>query len=221
MNGGIGCAPAIGCHAAHPRGWPVVAANVRDRVTIDLRGLGAAQQARAKARQLTAAALARAAIAAMLREESAPQASVADGGHPTVEPHRVIKVTVRLTVAHAVRLATLARAADESQGAYLASLIDGLPPPIKPPDHTDLIVGLAASTTELAAVASDINAFMRLLTQDSRHVAAHVQERWYRFAEEIRDHLSLASATLSALRPARRRGPTASVKPFNTTRSNP
>ena len=196
-------------------------ADARDRVTIDLRGLGAALQARAKARQVTVAAVARTAIAAMLREESAPDATTADARYPTVDPHRVIKVTVRLTVDHAVRLATQARAADVSQGAYLAGLIDGLPPPIKPPDHSELIVGLAASTTELAAVASDINAFMRLLMQNSQYAAPRVQERWYRFAEEIRDHLTLASATLSALRPARRRGLIADVKPLNTGRSNP
>ena len=149
------------------------------------------------------------------------EAPVADGGHPPVEPHRVIKVTIRLTVHHAVRLATLARAADVSQGAYLASLVDGLPPPCKPPDHTDLIFGLAASTTELAAVAADINACMHLLVQDAQRVAPETQSRWYRFAEEIRDHLTLASATLSALRPARRRGSMASVKPLDSTRSNP
>ena len=188
-----------------------MAADARDRVTIDLRGLGAALQARAKARQITVAAMARAAIVAVLREEAAPTAPVSGGRLPTVEPHRVIKVTVRLTVDHAVRLATLARAADVSQGACLAGLIDGLPPPIKPPDHIDLVVALAASTTELAAVAADINAFMRLLTQDSQNVAPETQSRWYRFAEEIRDHLTLASATLSALRPARRRDSTASV----------
>ena len=141
----------------------------------------------------------------MLREESAAVSATAVGRRPTADPHRVIQVTVRLTVDHAVRLATLARTADVSQGAYLAGLIDGLPPPIKPPDHTDLIVGLAASTTELAAVAADIDAFTRLLMQDSQCAAPQVQERWYRFAEEIRDHLTLASATLSALRPARPR----------------
>ena len=198
-----------------------MAADARDRVTIDLRGLGAALHACASARQVTVAALARLAIAAMLRGDSARDAHVANDGQPAVEPHRVIKVTIRLSVAHAVRLATRARAADVSQGAYVAGLIDGLPPQIRPRDHAELIAGLAASTTELAAVAADINAFMRLLTHDSERVAPQTQERWYRFAEDIRDHLTLASDTLSALRPARRRGPTAIVKPLDTSRSNP
>lgn len=216
----IGCAPANGCQTAPPRGRCIVAADARDRVTIDLRGLGAALHACASARQVTVAALARLAIAAMLREDSAADARVVDDGQPALDSHRVLKVTIRLSVAHAVRLATRARAADVSQGAYVAGLIDGLPPQIRPRDHSELIAGLAASTTELAAVAADINAFMRMLAHDSQRVAPQTQERWYRFAEEIRDHLTLTSATLSALRPAGRRGPTASVKPLDTPRSN-
>lgn len=34
----------------------------------------------------------------MRREESVSDATIADGGQPSAEPHRIIKVTVRLTV---------------------------------------------------------------------------------------------------------------------------
>lgn len=66
MEGRIGGAPANGCHTVRVRGWCTVAHDPRERVTIDLRGLGTAVQLRAAAERTTVAALARRAIAVML-----------------------------------------------------------------------------------------------------------------------------------------------------------
>ena len=105
----IGCAPANGCLAARTRSWCVVARDPRERVTIDLRGLGAAVQLRAAAERTTVAALARRAIAVML-DASAPQAelfSAVAAAAPRVPPDGLpVKVTVRMSATHAVTLAT-------------------------------------------------------------------------------------------------------------------
>ena len=80
----------------------------RERVTIDLRGLGAAVQLRAAAERTTVAALARRAIAVML-DAPAPQAelfSAVAAAAPRVPPDGLpVKVTVRMSATHAVILA--------------------------------------------------------------------------------------------------------------------
>ena len=92
---------------------------MRDRVTIDLRGIRPQLQAEAARRQMTAAALVRRAVLAMLDEESPSADDIrpldSTGGPPA------IKVTLRLSASHAVVLASRARVADVSQGTYVAS----------------------------------------------------------------------------------------------------
>ncbi len=76
---------------------------------------------------------------------------------------QAIRVTLRMSGSHAVTLASRARAADVSQGTYVARLIDGTPAQPLSPDHTQAITALMASTDRLAALSVDLNAFMRLL----------------------------------------------------------
>lgn len=102
----------------------VCAVDARDRVTIDLRDLGAALQARAKAWQVKAAVLARSAIDAMRREESVPDAIIADGGHPSTEPHRIIKVTVRLTVDRGLGMVRRNYESSVANGTLTAAQLD-------------------------------------------------------------------------------------------------
>jgi hypothetical protein len=92
-----------------------VTRDLRERVTIDLRGLGAALQARATAERSTVAALARRAIVAMLDKPQA-QATLFAAERAEVPPRppfdrRAVKVSVRLSAEHAVALATRARKA--------------------------------------------------------------------------------------------------------------
>ena len=135
MEGRIGCAPANSCHAARVRGWCNVAHDPRERVTIDLRGLGAAVQLRTATERTTVAALARRAIAVMLDAPASQTElfSAVAAVAPRVPTDGLpVKVTVRMSATHAVTLATRAHSADVSQGAYVAGLLDNAPPP---PQH--------------------------------------------------------------------------------------
>ena len=138
----------------------------RERVTIDLRGLGAAVQLRAAAERTAVAAIARRAISAML-DASAPQAelfSAVAAAAPRVPPDRLpVKVTVRMSATHALTLAMRAHSADVSQGVYVAGLLDNAPPPPQPPDHRAAVGALLSSTDQLAVLSADLNVFMRLL----------------------------------------------------------
>jgi hypothetical protein len=177
---------------------------MRDRVTIDLRGMRPRLQEQAVRRHMTAAALVRHAVTAML--EDAPCETNDRRPIDEAAGQRVLKVTLRLPVAHAVVLASRARVADVSQGTYVARLIDGTPAQPRAPDHAQAVAALTASTDRLATLSSDLNAFMRLLGHVPRSELEPYRASIRSLAEDIRAHLASAAALGAALRAERRRG---------------
>lgn len=206
MDGRIGCAPANGCLAARTRRWGTVAHDPRERVTIDLRGLGAAVQLRAAIERTTVASLARRAIAVML-DASAPQAelfSAVAAAAPRVPSDGLpVKVTVRMSATHAMTLATRAHSADVSQGAYVAGLLDKAPPPPQPPDHRAAIDALLSSTDQLAVLSADLNAFMRLLGCGNPAALEPYRASVMSLNRDVLGHLAAASRLMSELKPLR------------------
>ena len=178
----------------------------RERVTIDLRGLGAAVQSRAAAERTTVAALARRAIAAMLDapELQADLVSAVAAAAPCVSPDGLpVKVTVRMSAPHAVTLATRAHSADVSQGAYVAGLLDNAPPPPQPPDHRVAIGALLTSTNQIAALSADLNAVMRLLGRGNPAALEPYRASVMSLNKDVQGHLAAASRLMSELKPRR------------------
>jgi hypothetical protein len=103
----------------------------RDRVTVDLRGVGERLRAQAAARRMTAGAFVRRAVVLQLDDAANPTEGLMPAAVSAVGP--VVKLTLRLSAAHAVTLATRARQADTSQGTYVAGLLEGMPPMPSPP----------------------------------------------------------------------------------------
>jgi hypothetical protein len=173
----------------------------RDRVTVDLRGLGERLRTQAAARHMATGAFVRRAVALQLDPmASEPAGAVLLTGRPG-EP--VVKLTLRLSAAHAVALATRARQADASQGAYVAGLLDGSPPAPVPPDRADAIAALVASTDQLAALSADINAITRLLNRGKGAEAARYRSRLDDVSVEVRQHLKKAADLFSEVMPSR------------------
>jgi hypothetical protein len=77
---------------------------------------------------VTVAALVRRAVLAVVEAPPSSTIDRASGGDTLAGP--VAKVTLRLPRTHAAALAARAREADVSQGAYVAGLLDGTPPPV-------------------------------------------------------------------------------------------
>jgi hypothetical protein len=166
----------------------------RDRVTVDLRGAGELVHERAAAQGMTVSAFARCALLGATRnhvpEQSQPMT-------PFGSPERgTIKVTVRLSVAHALLLARRARAADVSQGSYVAGLIDGTPLRTAP-DRREVLAALARSNDQLAITCTDLNAFMRLLGSGTQEQLEPFRARIYSLAVDVRDHLAVAGRFLA------------------------
>jgi len=184
---------------------------MRDRVTVDLRGIRPRLQAQAAKRQMTTAALVRHAVTAMLDDtpSDAGDDTPSDAGDnapiDSASGAPVLKVTLRLPVGHAVVLASRARVADVSQGTYVARLIDGMPAQPRAPDHTQAVAALMASTDRLAALGADLNAFMRLLGRTSRSELEPYRASIRSLASDVRVHLASAAALVAALRATRGR----------------
>jgi len=116
-----------------------------------------------------------------------------------------VKLTLRVSTAHAMALAKRAPQADTSQGAYVVGLLDGMPPPPVPPDRADAIAALIASTDQLAALSTDISALTRFLRQPNAAAAAPYRQRIDDLFVEVRTHLKWAADLFGEVVPVRQR----------------
>jgi hypothetical protein len=182
--------------------------HTRDRVTLELRGLRERLQALAASRQMTTSALVRKTLRALLDEE--PGEGDIRGNVPAIPATAmaidtpVVKVTLRLPASQARALATRARTAEVSQGAYVAGLINGAPPNPVPPDHAQAVAALQASTDQLAVISTDLNAFLRLLGLRSSSELERYRAGIMSLAEDVRRHLAIAATLVAELRSPRR-----------------
>ncbi len=152
---------------------------------------------------MTAAALVRHALVAMLDNEVAD--AVADAHSDPMFSGKTVKLTLRLTAGHAYLLSSRARKADVSQGAYVASLIDGAPLPPKAPDHARAVDVLRTSSDRLAVITADLNAFMRMLARVPSSELEPYRASIHSLRDDVRKHLAASAELVAELRPARGR----------------
>ena len=188
----------------------------RDRVTIDLRGIGPRLQAHAAAHRMTTAA----AVVTMLNAEAGAEKDVDNASAPTsfdAIDARPIKVTLRLRLWHAASLADRARSTGVSQGTYVAGLLDGIPPSPRATDHWEAVAALVDSTQKVAAMSVDLNALTRAARTGSVGEWQMHSGRLASMPDELRRHLGVASRLIAAMTPARHKVPAAPVEVSNVS----
>lgn len=164
----------------------------RDRVTIDLCGIGDAVRAAAAGHDITVSQLARRALVTSVeRGGAAVQAPGSDGQTPD---RSVAKLMLRMPRAHADALILNAADLGLSYGEYVARLVDGskLPQPLREREADR--AALLASNDQLAALSADLNALVRMLRHGSGEQAQKYRERLEAADTEVRCHLDRASA---------------------------
>jgi hypothetical protein len=193
MDGRIGGTPPMGC----PRDvwWQVVMAQrSRDRVTIDLCGIGDAARAAAQATGATLSVFARQALIAALPSDVGALL-------PQVEPRGevggTIKLSVRLSPDDSAVLAMQAAMLGLSQARLVALLIRRAELPRRSIERDADRVALRASTEQLATLSVDLQQFLRLLRRGSSEGVARYAERLQTVDVDLRTHLSRASAFLA------------------------
>jgi hypothetical protein len=176
----------------------------RDRVTIDLRGIGDAIRAAAAVRGMGVAQLVRRALVMSLDLDAtaavAPMVLGADGQTPDLVPAReTAKLTIRLTLAHADALMLNAGALGLSYGDYVGRLVANSPLPQPVSERRADRAALLASNDRMAALSTDLVALVTLLRQAKVEQARPYRDRLETADAEIRRHLDRASALIDRL----------------------
>jgi hypothetical protein len=181
-----------------------MASSSRDRVTIDLRGIGDAVRAAAACRGMGVSELVRRAVVMSLDLRAsaavAPMKRGSDGQTPGQDPaQETAKLTLRLPQAHADALMLNAGTLGLSYGEYVARLVDGsrLPQPVA--ERQADRAALLASNDQLATLSTDLVALVTLLRQAKVEQAMPYRDRLEAADAEIRRHLDRASALIDRL----------------------
>ena len=168
-----------------------MAGSSRDRVTIDLRGIGDAVRAAAAGRGQTVAAFARQALVA----STGPQSLAIERLDAPASPSRsVAKLHLRMDEREAEVLIRKARALGLSYGEYVGRLVTGTPLPSPVAQRDADRAALRRSCDQLAALAGDINALIRLLRlAKGAEAARQFGDRMRGLEADVRRHIDLAS----------------------------
>lgn len=167
-----------------------MATRSRNRVTIDLCGIGDAARAAAAARGATLAVFARQALIAALPADASTLL-------PRAEPHGTggtVKLSVRLSHEDSSQLATQAAALGLSQARLVSLLIRRAELPMPAASRSADLAALRASTEQLAALSADLQQFMRLLRGGAGEAVQRYRQRIEAVDTDIRAHLDRASA---------------------------
>lgn len=166
----------------------------RDRVGVDLRGIGDAVRSAARARHSTVAAFAREALVeAMGRPSILPEGPAAQFGRA-----EIVKLTLRLREPEAAALILNASGLGLSYGEYVARLVRQTPLPMPATERAADRAALMASSDNLAALSVDLAAFMRLLRMGKSAEVEKYRRRIETVDLEIRRHLDRVSALIAA-----------------------
>ena len=172
-------------------------------VTADMRCLKARLVERAQAERVSVSMLVRRAVERELGLVDSSSEPVA-GDKPAILMRPTVKVSLRLKSAEADRLASGARRAGLSRGAFLAGLLAGVPALAGgSASRSDCLVALHASCTELSTLSRKLHDLTSLLRQGQGRAALDYRLMLDNLRHEVRSHLSLASSVLAELRPAR------------------
>jgi hypothetical protein len=170
-----------------------MASDPRDRVTIDLRGIGPSVRAAASARRLRVAAYARLALA----EASNQAATPLPPASPIERADAVMKVTLRLDPLDAELLLVGAAQVGLSYGAFVARLLRGAPLPAPLVQRVQDRDALIASSDHLATLSADLASLIRMLKSANNEGALRYRAAAESVVAEVRRHLELASRVVS------------------------
>lgn len=164
----------------------------RDRVMLDLRGIGEAVRAEAGRQGITVSQFARRALLASIDPQAAPPS--APGSERLALGRSTAKLMLRMPQRQAEALIINATSLGLSYGEYVARLVEGSPMPQPTPERKADRAALLASNDKLAVLSTDLNALVRLLKSAQVEQARAYQRRLETADAEVRRHLERASA---------------------------
>ena len=186
-----------GCSAASGVGSIAMEQDAsRDRVTIDLRGIGDAVRAAAATRNVTLAHFARQTLMAALPAGSEPPRQESEFTS-YLGQRSVTKLTLRMSRDDAELLIAKAATLDLPYGQFVAHLVNGRPLPMPAADRRAEILALRTSNDHLSVIASDISLLLRSLTRRDSGSFNWLHHRLTSLDTDIAQHLQRAAAVIS------------------------
>ncbi len=168
----------------------------RDRLMIDLRGIGDAVRARAAEQRITVSQLARRALLASV-DAGTPCAS-APGSVRQTPGRSITKLMLRMPSGHAETLILNATALGLSYGEYVALLVQGRALPRPSAERQADRAALLASNDQLASLSADLNVLARLLRGAKSENAQRYRDRLEATDGEVRRHLDRTSTFINS-----------------------
>jgi hypothetical protein len=180
-----------------------MAPSVRDRISVDLRGLKAALFTQARARGVSPSGLVRdVLVEALGQSDPIGQEQIAKS--TPFPPADRLRLSLRMSRTEARATLAAARNAGVTPSAFVAGLVAGVPAFQAGANHADHIAALVASSAELSTLSRNIHRLSVLLGQGSVEPALAYRAMLGTLAGDVRGHLLLASRVLSHLRPSPR-----------------
>ena len=165
----------------------------RDRVSIDLRGIGDTVRVAARARQTTVAAFAREALLEAVGPLSERSMDVAGD----LNRSEIVKFTLRLQSLDAELLMLKSGALGLSYGAFAGRLVRGTPLPALAAERAADRAALMASVDHLAQLSTDVSALIRMLRRANSEGAERYRNSAASLVSDVRRHLDLASKVIA------------------------
>jgi hypothetical protein len=165
----------------------------RDRVTLDLRGIGPAVRAAAAAHQVTVATFCRDAIVEAIAMPTASSLPAFD----SLDRSQSTKLTLRLSQPDADLLILRAVNHGLSYGGFVARLVRDAPLPPPTAERVADRAALVGSVDTLNELAADLNALIRMLRKGDADGVIRYRASTTSLVADVRRHLELASRVIA------------------------
>ena len=175
----------------------------RDRLSVDLHGLKAALLERARALGVTPSGFVRSTLAEAFGQSCADASAAPALGEHAARNDRV-RLCVRMTRNQARATVEAARRARLTPGDFIGGLVDGVPVLVAGDSPSDHLAALVASSAELSTLSRNLHRLTALLRQADVEPARAYRAMLDTLADDVRQHLHVAAATLADLQPQRR-----------------
>lgn len=182
-----------------------MAPSSRDRLSVDLHGLKAALQERARIAGTSPSGWVRATLAEALGGPAGP----VDGARPPRLEARGagrVRLTLRISRDDASAVLAAARLAGQTPGDFVAKLLAGQPAPMPASDRAETLGALIASCAELSTFSRNLSHLVSLLRQGAFRPAEEYRPMLATLGTDVREHLDYFARAMAELQPRRGSG---------------
>jgi hypothetical protein len=182
-----------------------MAPSSRDRLSVDLHGLKAALQERARLAGTSPSGWVRATLVEALGGSPGPVYGTRSS-RPEARAAGRVRLTLRMSRDDASAVLAAARSAGQAPGDFVANLLAMQPAPMPASDRAETVRALIASCAELSTFNRNLSHLVSLLRQGTFRPAEEYRPMLATLGTDVREHLDYFTRALAELQPRRGSG---------------